>query len=61
MAWLKPIAMNIEEAMVRPVARRDEEDEEKDGTIDTWSVQKIREEEERYNESEKFLVYADGH
>lgn len=58
MAWLKPIAMNIEEAMIRPVARRDEENQEKNGTINTRSVKKIGEEEERYNESENVLVYT---
>lgn len=57
MAWLKPIAMNIEEAMIRPVARRDEENQEKNGTINTRSVKKIGEEEERYNESDNFLAY----
>ena len=59
MAWLKPIAMNIEEAMIRPVARRDEENQEKNRAINTGSVKKIGEEEERYNESDNVLVYED--
>lgn len=33
--------MEIEEAMIGPVAGGEEEDEEQDGTVDAWSVQEI--------------------
>ena len=51
MPWLKPIAMNVEKTMIRPVARRHEEDEEEYGAIDTWAVQKIGQKEKRYHKA----------
>ena len=55
MTWFKPIAMNIEETMIRPVARGYEEDQEKYGAIDTWPVQEICQEEERHYETMKYV------
>lgn len=46
MAGLKPVAMDVEEAVVGPVARGDEEDQEENGAVDTWPIKEIREEEE---------------
>lgn len=42
MPWLEPIAMYVEEAVVRPVARRNEQDQEENGTVDAWSVEEVR-------------------
>ena len=47
MSWLEPIAMYVEEAVVGPVARRDEQNQEEDRTVDAWSVEEICQEEER--------------
>lgn len=46
MARLKPVAVYIEEAMVGPVTRGDEQDEEKNGAVDTRSVEEIGKKEE---------------
>ena len=51
MSWLKPITVDVKEAMVGPVAGGDEQDQEEDGTIDAWPIQKVGQEEERDNES----------
>ena len=51
MARFEPIAVNVEEAVVGPVARRDEQDEEEDGAVDAGPVQEIGQEEECHDEA----------
>lgn len=51
MARFEPIAVDVEEAVVGPVARGDEQDEEQDGAVDAGPVQEIGQEEECYDEA----------
>lgn len=51
MARFEPIAVDVEEAVVGPVARGDEQDEEEDGAVDAGPVQEIGQEEECYDEA----------
>lgn len=45
----EPVAAELEEAAVGPVARGDEEDEQEDGAVDARPVQEVRaDEEEEY-------------
>ena len=46
MTGFEPVAMDIEEALVGPVAGGYEEDQEEDGAIDAWPVEEVREDEE---------------
>lgn len=48
--WLEPVARKVKEAMVRPVARRQEEYEEQNRAIDAWAVEKVGAEEEEKDE-----------
>ena len=56
MSWLEPIAMNIEKAVVGPITRRDEKDEEEHGAIDARAIKKIGKKEESHDESMKLSV-----
>ena len=51
MSWFKPAAIDIEEALIGPVARGAEKDEEEDGAVDARSVEKIRQAEEGYDKA----------
>ena len=42
MSRLKPVAMEVEEAVVGPVTGRDEENQEEDRAVDAWSVEEVR-------------------
>ena len=50
MTRLEPIAMYVEETVVGPVAGGYEKDEKKDGAVDAWSIEKVRQEKERNDE-----------
>jgi hypothetical protein len=41
MTRLEPVAMQIEEALVRPVAGGDEENEEEQGAVDTRPIEEV--------------------
>lgn len=51
MSRLKPVAVEVEEAVVGPMTGRDEEDQEEDGTVDAWSVEEVRQDEKGDDES----------
>ncbi len=51
MSGFKPIAVEVEEAVVGPMTGRDEENQEKYGTIDAWSVEEVSQDEEGDDES----------
>lgn len=46
----EPVGAEVEEAPVRPVARRAEENEQEDGAVDARSVEEIRADEEEEDE-----------
>lgn len=58
MPRLKPVAVDVEKAVVGPVARGDEEDQEEDRAVDARPVEKVREEKERYHKSDWLLVHG---
>ncbi|KAJ2970554.1 hypothetical protein NUW58_g9659 [Xylaria curta] len=49
----KPVTAELEEAAVGPVARRDEQDEQQDRTVDAWPVEKVRAHEEQEYEGRR--------
>lgn len=49
----EPVAAELEETAVGPVARRDEEDEQQDRAVDAGSVQKVRAHEEQKYEGRR--------
>lgn len=51
MAGLEPVAVDVEETLVGPVARGNEKDQEEDGAVDAGPIEEIGEEEEGYYES----------
>lgn len=51
MSRFEPVTVDVKEAMIGPVARRDEEDEEENRAVDTRSVQEIGEKKEGNDES----------
>ncbi len=38
---LKPVALEVEEAVVRPVAGRGEEDDKQEGAVHAWPVEEV--------------------
>lgn len=46
----KPVAAEVEEAAVGPVARGEEEDEEQDGAVDAGAVEEVGADEEEEDE-----------
>lgn len=48
--------MDVEEALIGPVAGGYEEDQEQGRAVDTWPVVEIGEEEERHDESNQVSV-----
>ena len=51
MARLEPVAVEVEETLLGPVAGGDEEDEEEYGAIDAGSVEGVGQEEEGDDEA----------
>ena len=47
---LEPVTAKVEEALVGPVARSQEEDQEKDGAVDAGSVEEVGADEEEEDE-----------
>lgn len=47
---LEPVAAEVEEAAVGPVARGEEEDEEEDGAVDAGAVEEVGADEEEEDE-----------
>lgn len=41
MPWLKPVAVNVEKAVIGPVARGHEEDEKEDRAVDARPIQEV--------------------
>ena len=60
MTRLEPVAVDVEKALVGPVARGDEEDEEQDRAINAGAVEEVGEEEEGDDESRVRLVVFCG-
>lgn len=51
MTRLEPVAVDVEEALIGPVAGGDEEDQEEDGAVDAWSIEEVGEHEKGDDES----------
>lgn len=45
-SWFEPVAMEVEEAVIGPVAGGQEEDKQQHGTVDAWSVEEVGRQEE---------------
>lgn len=52
MSRLKPVAVDVEEAVVGPIAWGDKEDEEEHGAVDTRPIEEVCQKEERHDESD---------
>ncbi len=53
MPRLEPVAAQVEEAVVGPVARREEEDEEQHGAVDARPVEEVGRQEEEHDEGRR--------
>ena len=56
MPRLEPVAVNVKEALVGPVTRGDEEDEEEYRAVNAGSVEKVGKEEEGDDKSSERLA-----
>ena len=52
MSGFEPVAMDIEEAVVGPVAGGDEKDYEENRAVDTWAIEEICKKEKCDNKSD---------
>lgn len=50
--------MDVEEALIGPVAGGYEEDQEEDGAVDAWSIEEVGEKKERYHEPSHVSVLS---
>ncbi len=53
MTRLEPVAVDVEEALIGPVAGGDEEDQEEDGAVDAWPIEEVGEHEKGDDESSR--------
>lgn len=52
MSWFKPVAVDVEKAMVGPIAWGYKEDEEENGAVDARPIEEVGQKEERHDESD---------
>lgn len=55
MSRFKPVAVDVEEAVVGPIAWGDEEDEEEHGAVDARPIEEVCQKEEWHDESDAIV------